>query len=58
LQKASLLRVSSPDVLAALGKSRAARQILEVLTPTTALLRPGGEAAIQAALAELGYFSD
>ncbi len=57
-QKASLLRVSSPEVLTALGKSRAARQILEVLTPTTALIRPGGEAAVQAALAEMGYFSE
>ncbi|HZU86027.1 MAG TPA: helicase-associated domain-containing protein [Anaerolineaceae bacterium] len=56
--KASLLRVTSPDVLTALSKSRAARHISEILSPTTALIRPGGETAIQNALVELGYLSD
>lgn len=56
--KSSLLRVTSPDVLTALSKSRAGRYLGEILNPTTALIRPGGESAIQNALAELGYLSD
>lgn len=58
IQKATLLRVSSPEALEALQKSRAGRFIAEILNPTTALLRHGNEEAVRKALAEAGYLSD
>ncbi len=55
LQSALLLRVSAPEVLAALRATHAARYILEELTPTVVCVRPGSEEAILSALAEIGY---
>jgi hypothetical protein len=37
-----LLRVSSPEILTALRKTRAARYLGETLSPTTILVKPGG----------------
>ncbi len=54
----TLLRVTSPDILAALGKTSAARHLAEQLNPTTAVIRPGGEDAVLRALAELGYLGE
>jgi len=55
LENATLLRVDSPDMLAALQKSPAARYISEVLNPTTVLIHPGQIAKVRAALIEMGY---
>lgn len=57
-QSAVILRVTSPEILTALKKTRAARYISEELTPTIALVRPEGAGKIRAALLELGYLSD
>ena len=58
LENATLLRVDSPDMLAALQKSPAARYISEVLNPTTVLIHPGQIAKVRAALIEMGYLVD
>ncbi len=58
LEQVSLLRVAAPEMLSALRKSRAARCLGEALNPTTALVRPGCEAQVLAALAELGYLGE
>lgn len=58
LQKTALLQVATPEILAALRKSRAARFLGEQLNPTTVVIRPGGEEAVQAALAEIGFLAD
>jgi len=57
LQHATLLRVASPEVLAALKRSRAARFLGEELSPTVVLVRRGAEDKVLEALVELGYFS-
>jgi hypothetical protein len=53
-----LLRVSSPEILTALRKTRAARYLGETLSPTTILVKPGGSAALCSALAECGYLAE
>ncbi len=58
LEKTTLLRLTSPEILTALRKTRAARFIVENLTATVVTIRPGGEEAIRQALAELGYLSE
>ena len=58
VERAALLRLGSPEILAALKKSRAARYIQEELTPTAVLLRPGSEEKLLEALSELGYLGD
>jgi hypothetical protein len=58
LERALLLRVSSPEVLAALRKTRASRFLGEALNATTVTIKPGGENAVRNALAECGYLSD
>ncbi|MBI4927354.1 MAG: hypothetical protein HY835_06285 [Anaerolineae bacterium] len=58
LQRGVLLRVASPLVLEALKKTRAARYILEELSPTAALIHAGKEEKILEALAEIGYLGD
>lgn len=54
----TLLRVTSPDILTALQKTRAARSLGEVLNPTTVIVRPGGGPAVLSALAEIGYLAE
>ncbi len=58
VEQATLLRVKSPDVLAALRKTRAARYILEEITTTIVSLRPNSEEAVLKALAETGYLGE
>jgi hypothetical protein len=53
-----LLRVSSPEILTALRKTRAARDLGETLSPTTVLVKPGREGALRSALAECGYLAE
>jgi hypothetical protein len=57
-QPAVVLQVSHPEILEKLEKSRAARFIDAVLTPNTALIKPGSESALEKALLELGYLSE
>ena len=52
-----ILRVTESSILDELEKSRAKRFILERISPTLMLIKPGGENAVQQALAELGYLS-
>lgn len=58
LENVNLLRLATPDLMNALRKSKAARFLGEALNPTTVIVKPGGEDAIQAALAELGHLAD
>jgi hypothetical protein len=58
LEKAVLLRVAAPEILAALRKTRAGRFLGEQLNPTTVEIRPGGEETVQAALAEIGFLGE
>lgn len=58
IHPAVLLRVSSPEILAALRQSRAARFLRETLSPTTVLINPGSEDKVLLALAELGYLGE
>lgn len=55
LEQVVLLRLSSPEILTALRKSRAARYIVEEISPSTVLVRAGAEEKIREALLELGY---
>jgi hypothetical protein len=52
-----ILRVTESSILDKLEKSRAKRFILERISPTLMLIKPGGENAVQQALVELGYLS-
>jgi hypothetical protein len=58
IRPAVLLRVSTPDILAALRQSRASRYLAEPLSPTTVLIHPGSEEKVMLALAELGYLGE
>ena len=58
LERATLLQVSSPEILAALRKTRAARFLSEQLNPTTVVIQPGSEETVRAALAEIGYLGE
>lgn len=58
VERVVLLRVASPEVLAALRKTRAARCLGEAINETTVLIRPGTEAQVIAALAENGYLAE
>ena len=58
LEKTTLLRLAAPEILVSLRKTRAGRYLGEQLNPTTVIIRPGGEAAVQAALAEIGFLGD
>jgi hypothetical protein len=53
-----LLRVTSPDILTALRKTRAARCLGDALNETAVLIRPGMEDQVMSALAELGYLAE
>ena len=53
-----VLRLASPEILAALRKSRASRHLGEALTPTVIVVKPGGEDAVRHALADLGYLTE
>ena len=55
LERVILLRVASPDVLAALRKTRAGRFLGEAINETTVVVRAGTEEQVIAALAEIGY---
>jgi hypothetical protein len=58
VEKAVLLRLTSPEVLEALKKTRAARFIVEELSPTLVLLREGSQEKVLDALCEIGYLGE
>jgi len=53
----TLLKVASPEILASLSRSRAARFLGETLNPSTVIIKPGGEEPIRTTLLELGYLA-
>jgi len=57
-EKLVVLRVSSPEVLQALRKSRAARFLGDPLAPTAVVVKAGATEKVLAALAELGYLGE
>ena len=58
LETHTILRVSSPDVLEELRKSRAGRFLDESLGPVAAVVKPGAGPKVLAALAELGLLAE
>jgi hypothetical protein len=58
VEQVILLRVTSPDILAALKKTRAARCLGESLNETTVMIRPGMEEQVLSSLAEIGYLAE
>jgi hypothetical protein len=54
----TILRLSRPEVLEELRKSRAGRFLGESLGPVTVVVKPGAQAKVLAALAELGLLAD
>jgi hypothetical protein len=58
VQTQVVLRVSKPEVLEELRKSKAARFLGEMLGPTTVVLKDGTQSKVLAALAELGLLAE
>ena len=58
LEVQTILRVSRPEVLEELRKSRAGRFLGETLGPVTAIIKPGARSKVQAALTELGLLAE
>ena len=54
----TVLRVSRPEVLEELRKSKAGRFLGETLGPVTVIVKPGAQARVLAALAELGLLAE
>jgi hypothetical protein len=54
----TVLRVSRPELLEELRKSRAGRFLGEILGPATVIVKPGAHARVLAALAELGLLAE
>jgi hypothetical protein len=57
-EKLVVLRLSSPEMLQSLRKSRAARFLGDPLGPTTVIVRPGAWEKVLAALAEIGILGE
>jgi hypothetical protein len=54
----TVLRVSRPEVLEELRKSKAGRFLGETLGPVTVIVKPGAQSKVLAALAELGLLAE
>ena len=54
----TILRVSRPEVLEELRRSKAGRFLGEALGPVTVIVKPGAQARVLAALAELGLLAE
>ena len=54
----TILRVNRPEVLEELRKSKAGRFLGETLGPVTVIVKPGAQARVLAALAELGLLAE
>ena len=53
-----ILRVSRPEVLEELRKSKATKFLGEVLSPTAVVIKTGAQSKVIAALAELGFLAE
>jgi hypothetical protein len=58
VQTQVILRVSRPEVLEELRKSKAGRFLGELLGPTTAVIKDGAQSKVLAALTELGLLAE
>jgi len=58
VQRQVILRVSRPEVLEEMRKSRAGRFLGEALGPTTVIVKDGAQSKVLAALAELGLLAE
>jgi hypothetical protein len=58
VQTQVVLRVSRPEVLEELHKSKAGRFLGELLGPTTAVIKDGAQSKVLAALAEMGLLAE
>ena len=58
LERLTVLRLSNPEILEKLRKSRAARFLGDPLGPTTIVVNPGAWKKVLAALAEMGYLGE
>ena len=58
VHRVSLLRLPTAEALEALRRTPAGQDVLEVLTPTLAVIRTGREARVLQALWQLGYLGE
>mgnify|MGYP001041467224 CR=1 FL=1 len=58
VQTQVLLRLSRPEVLEELRRSKAGRFLGEVIGPTTVIIKPGAQEKVMAALADLGILAE
>lgn len=58
LERVTVLRLSNPEIMEKLRKSRAARFLGDPLGPTTVIVNPGAWKKVLAALAEMGYLAE
>lgn len=58
LEPVTVLRLASPEMLAALRRSRAARFLGDPLGPTAVVIQPGARQKVLRALAEMGYLTE
>lgn len=58
LEPATVLRVSSPEILTELRASKASRYLGDSLGPAAVMIKPGSLTKVQEALVELGYLSE
>jgi hypothetical protein len=58
VQSQVVLKVSRPEVLEELRKSRASRFLGEILGPTAVIVKDGAQSKVLAALAELGLLAE
>lgn len=58
VQNQVILRVSRPEVLEEMRKSRAGRFLGEMLGPTAVIVKDGAQSQVLAALAELGFLAE
>lgn len=53
-----VLRVTKPEIMEELRKSKAEKFLAEILSPTAVVIKSGAEAKILSALAELGLLAE
>jgi hypothetical protein len=58
IEKVVVLRVTTPEIIAALRKTGTARWLGESLNETSILIRPGMEEQVRRALIEIGYLAE
>jgi hypothetical protein len=58
MEPVTVLRLASPEMLAALRRSRAARFLGDPLGPTAVVIQPGARQKVLRALAEMGYLTE